>query len=167
MLNRETDDQIVKVEEPLLDEEEEQTGNNKWSKAAFVVDNLTVLWSDLVDDSLGQAKQLSRDLTTTRFSKRHAQETTLDKELEDDLDDNFEVTDADIERACRQHIDRETICKKAEKKKQTLLADCYIDPLFETSKSVYDKTSAASLLLHNCQMQAPGDMLKFVPTLDG
>jgi len=77
MLNRETDDQIVKVEEPLLDEEE-QTGNNKWSKAAFVVDNLTVLWSDLVDDSLGQAKQLSRDLTTTRFSKRPAQETLID-----------------------------------------------------------------------------------------
>jgi hypothetical protein len=77
------------------------------------------------------------------------------------------VADAEIEKACCVNVDRESITVRADKKKQKLMAECFTDPLFEASKAVYDQTTAASLLLHNTSLQAPTDVLRFVPTLDG
>lgn len=133
MQTRHETNQEVKKEEVGVEELDEHAGN-KWSKAAFVIDNLTVLWEGLVDDNLGAIKQLSRDLRSKQFNRRPEQEQAADADSDDDLDNNFEVTDADIERACSKHVDRENVTKKAEKKKQSLLADCFTDPLFERSK---------------------------------
>ena len=52
------------------DEEEsgEDFGNqNKWSKVAFIIEKLTTLHIDLVDDTQAELLRFNKDLVTSRF----------------------------------------------------------------------------------------------------
>lgn len=50
------------------EESSEDFGNqNKWSKAAFIIEKLTALHIDLVDDTHAELLRYNKDLVNSRF----------------------------------------------------------------------------------------------------
>jgi hypothetical protein len=57
------------------------------------------------------------------------------------------------------------VTDKALKNRDAMSRECFTDPLFEMSKSIYDKTRAESMQLNGLGLRSSQDF--FFPTLDG